>query len=180
MAVSLIDPCTKKVWSLLEIQNLFDYNKVLTHPHVVAVSNKQTKLVIGQMRLVADAAVGNQGGNATVPRKPINANLTLNIKPRICLSPDGNPDNDTVQLGIVLDIDHFQTVAFSAPTPDNPQGANTFTRHVITSAHVRNHQVITLGGLIQRDASQSANETPLLGKIPIIGYFFKNRSGIAE
>ena len=68
MAVSLIDPCTKKVWSLLEIQNAIDYNKVLTNPHIVAVNNKQTQLVIGQTRLVADAAVGNQGGNATVPK----------------------------------------------------------------------------------------------------------------
>ena len=179
MAVSLIDPCTKKVWSMLEIYNSLDYRKVLTNPHIVAVNNKQTKLVIGETRLVADAAVGNQGGNATVPRKPIKANLVLNIKPRICLSPDGDPANDTVQLGIVVHIEDFQTVAFTTPTPADPQGANTFTRDVTTSAHVRSRDVIPLGGLLRRDTSQTLSETPVLGKIPIIGYFFKNRGGTA-
>lgn len=179
MAVSLIDPCTKKVWSLLEIQNAINYNKVLTNPHIVAVNNKQTQLVIGQTRLVADAAVGNQGGNATVPKKPIKANLVLKIKPRICLSPDGNPANDTVQLGIDLDIDAFSTVNFTVSTPTDPQAANRLKRHVTTSAHVRSREVIPLGGLFRRDCSNSASETPILGRIPIIGYFFKNRNGSA-
>ncbi len=179
MAVSLIDPCTKKVWSLLEIQNVLTDRQVLSNPHIIAVNNKQTKLVIGESRLVKDAAVGNQGGNATLPRKNIKANLVLNIKPRICLSPDGDPANDTIQLGIVVDIDDFQTVNFTISTPENPEAANRFTRHVVTSAQVRNREVIPIGGLIRREASQTASETPILGKIPIIGYFFKNRNGIA-
>ena len=177
-AVSLIDPCTKKVWSLLEVRNYLDWRKVLTNPHIVAVNNQPTTLVIGETRLVADAAVGNQGGNATVPKKKIPANLVLKINPRICLSPDGNPDNDTVQLGLDVAIDEFTASAFTS-TDENPQGANTFKRHVTTSAHVRSREVIPLGGLLRRDASQSVSETPLLGKIPIIGYFFKNRGGTA-
>ena len=178
MAISLIDPCTKKVWSLLEIENLLDYRKVLTNPHIVAVNNKQTKLVIGETRLVADAAVGNQGGNATVPKKKIPANLVLNLKPRICLSPDGDPANDTIQLAIDVEINEFTASQFTA-TADNPQGANTYKRHVTTSAHVRSREVIPLGGLLQRDTTQTLSETPPLGRIPIIGYFFKNRGGTA-
>lgn len=177
-AVSLIDPCTKKVWSLLEIQNVLDYRKVLTNPHIIAVNNKETKLVIGEMRLVGNAAVGNQGGNATIPRTKIDANLVLNIKPRICLSPDDNPENDTVQMGITVDINDFQNAAFSAPTPSNPQNANMFKRHVVTSAHIRNREVFPLGGLLRRDATNSGSETPWLGKIPIIGWFFKKKNGV--
>jgi general secretion pathway protein D len=171
-AISLIDPCTKKVWSLLEIKNLLDYRKILTNPHIIAVNNQQTKLVIGQSRLLEDAAVGNQGGNATVPRKNIEANLTLNLKPRISLSPDGDPVNDTIQLGIVVTIDEFTEATFSSQAASE---GNRFKREVQTSAHVRNREVIPLGGLLQRTSSQSATETPLLSRIPIIGYFFKNR-----
>jgi type II secretory pathway component GspD/PulD (secretin) len=179
MAVSLIDPCTKKVWSLLEIRNYIDYRKILTNPHIVAVDNKQTELIIGESRLVPDAAVGNQGGNATVPKKKLDAFLKLYIKPRICLSPDGNPANDTVQLGIDLDINDFQNADFTINTDTNPNSGNRFLRHVTTSAHVRSREVIPLGGLLRRDTNQSANETPVLSKIPIIGYFFKNRKGTA-
>jgi general secretion pathway protein D len=175
-AISLIDPCTKKVWSLLEIKNLLDYRKVLTNPHIVAVNNKQTQLVIGQSRLLKDAAVGNQGGNATVPRKNIEANLTLNIKPRISLSPDGDPANDTIQLGIVVTIDEFTEGTFTSQTASE---GNRYIRRVETSAHVRNHEVIPLGGLLERTSSQSATETPILSRIPIIGYFFKNRGSTA-
>jgi hypothetical protein len=140
------------------------------------VNNKQTQLVIGQSRLLEDAAVGNQGGNATVPRKNIEANLTINIKPRISLSPDGDPTNDTVQLGIVVTIDEFTEASFTAQSATE---GNRYIRRVETSAHVRNREVIPLGGLLQRTASQSVTETPLLSRIPIIGYFFKNRGGTA-
>jgi len=175
-AISLIDPCTKKVWSLLEVRNYLGWRRVLTNPHIIAVNNQPTKLVIGETRLVPDAAQGQQGGNSMVPRKKIPGNLVLNFTPRICLSPDGNTDNDTVQLGMDVKIDEFTSSAF-VTSAANPQGANVFKRHVTTSAHVRSGEVIPLGGLLRRDASQNVSETPLLGKLPIIGYFFKNRGG---
>jgi general secretion pathway protein D len=175
-AVSLIDPSTKKVWSLLEVRNYLGWRRVLTNPHIIAVNNQPTKLVIGETRLVPDAAQGQQGGNSMVPRKKIPGQLVLNFTPRICLSPDENIDNDTVQLGIDVAIDEFTSSAFVS-TAANPQGANVFKRHVTTSAHVRSREVIPLGGLLRRDAAQNVSETPLLGNIPIIGYFFKNRGG---
>lgn len=178
-AISLIDPCTKKVWSLLEIRNVIDYRKVLTNPHIVAVNNKQTELIIGESRLVPGAAVGNQGGNATQPKEKLDALLKLSIKPRICLSPDGDPANDTIQLGINLDINDFEETDFTISTAENPNAANRYQRTVTTSAHVRSREVIPLGGLLRRDTTQSANETPVLSKIPILGYFFKDRAGTA-
>ena len=175
-AMALIDPCTQKVWSLLEIKNLIDYRKILTNPHIVAMNNTPTKLIIGQSRLLKDAAVGNQGGNATVPRKNIEANLTLDLKPRISLSPDGDPANDTVQLGISVSINEFAGANFTSQTATS---GDRYIRTVETSAHVRNREVIPLGGLLIRETQQSASETPILSKIPIIGYFFKNRGGSA-
>jgi hypothetical protein len=100
--------------------------------------------------------------------------LKLNVKPRISLSPDDDPVNDTIQLGIVITINDFMDATF---TSQDASAGNVFKREVQTSAHVRNREVIPIGGLLRRESAQSATETPLLGRIPIIGYFFKNRGG---
>ena len=54
--------------------------------------------------------------------------------------------------------------------------ANQITRNVTTNANVRSGHILALGGLTRVDTTVEQLETPLLGKIPIIGWFFKDRT----
>lgn len=177
-AVSISDP-NDKVWGLLEIRNFIDYRKVLSNPHVIAMNNKPTKISIGEIRLIVGNTVGGQGGTQTINKQSVDALVKIDIVPRISLSGDDDTLNDTVQLGITVDITDWSQADFRAGPTANSQAdvGNRFKRQVVTTAHVRNQEVVPLGGLLRRDNEANLKEVPILGKIPILGYFFKNRSG---
>ncbi len=47
-------------------------------------------------------------------------------------------------------------------------------RSVVTKVRVKNGETITIGGLIQKTERKTEVKIPLLGDIPILGYFFKS------
>lgn len=149
-----------KTWSLLQILKTLDSTKILSHPHVLAINNQPAKVVIGETRLLPDEAVAAGGTTTTRKFKSIPANLKVTVTPRIS---SGN----TVNLGIVVESSNFK----SASNADN----TIITRNVTTNAEVLDKHILALGGLIKVDTLQTAKETPILSKIPILGYFFKSR-----
>ncbi|MCA9770652.1 hypothetical protein KC460_04765 [Candidatus Dependentiae bacterium] len=152
-------------WNLLAISKLFDHRKVISHPHVVATNNKKAIITVGESRLVNDEASGSTGGTTTATKRQIDANLEVKITPRISSA-------NSVNLQVQITIAEFRS--------SNISDADKLNREVITNANVGNKAILALGGLTRVDTIKSVNETPLLGKIPILGWFFKNRSGIAN
>jgi type II secretory pathway component GspD/PulD (secretin) len=49
------------------------------------------------------------------------------------------------------------------------------TRAAQTSVVIRSGQTVVLGGLIREDESVTERKTPILGDIPLLGYFFKTK-----
>ncbi len=145
-----------KAWSLLNVLKLFGHSKILTHPHIIAVHNKKATVTVGNNRLLPDAVTGNI--NPTIANKEIEASLKVNMTPRISTG-------EMVNIEIDIDINEF------LPGPGNDRS----TRKVITNANVQNGGVLAIGGLVRTNEQASANETPILSRIPIIGWFFKNK-----
>lgn len=164
MAVAFNDPNSGQTWGILQIQKLLDNTKVLSHPHVIAINNKQALITVTEERFLQDAAAGSSGGAINATRKWIPAQLTVGITPRISSA-------NTVNLHIEVDILQF--------TSPNVTDGNRLVRKVITNANVANGCVLALGGLTRVDMLDALNETPLLGQIPFIGWFFKRRSSAA-
>jgi len=148
-------------WGLLQILQSFDNTKVLSHPHVLATNGQLATVKIGQQKYLQDESVGSGGTTTTIKIKPINADLTVMITPRISSA-------NTVHLEISIDIESFVDI-----TSQNPERT---TRKVVTNALVRDKDILTLGGLIQDVVTQSISETPILSKIPILGWLFKSRN----
>lgn len=164
VALSLNDPNSGQTWGIFQLQKLLDNTKVLSHPHVIAINNKQAMITVTEERFLQDAAAGSSGGAINATRKWIPARLTVGITPRISSA-------NTVNLYIEVDIEQFLT--------NNVTDGNRVTRKVITNANVGNGCVLALGGLTRIDMLDALNETPLLGKIPFLGWFFKRRSSAA-
>lgn len=153
-------------WGIWEILQKFTSSKILSHPHVMARNNKEAIVSIGQTRWlvdkVKDISSVNYGGATTIQYKPIAANLTVKITPRISSAK-------TVNLQVLIDISEYVSTAVGTSN-------NTITtRKLETNAYVKSGGVFALGGLIRTTNSTSIRETPLLEKIPIIGWFFKNK-----
>ena len=152
-----------QTWGILEILQLFTNSKILSHPHIMARNNQEATVSIGQQRWltdkVKDVASNYYGGATTIQQKPITAELKVFITPRISSA-------STVNLQVLVTIDEFQS-----------GGSNTITkRKVETNANIKSGGIFALGGLIRTSSATNIKEVPLLGRIPILGWFFKNKS----
>ncbi|HEV2916932.1 MAG TPA: hypothetical protein VGW78_04240 [Candidatus Babeliales bacterium] len=149
-----------KTWTIAQILDLFSTSKILSHPHIVATHNKESQFITGQYRLVRGDVTGSIGSNTVVKLEPITADLKIYVTPRIS-------GDQTVNLDIKIDIEEF--------LPGTSNAKNT--RSVKTNANVSSESILTLGGLIRTQTTQDKSQTPLLGDIPILGWFFKSRAG---
>jgi len=150
-----------KTWNLLEILKKLDTSKVLSHPHVIAINNQKASIKVGETRLVEDQAAAATSG-ITRRKKPIDANTDIDITPRISSA-------NTVNLQIKIDIDQFlQSSEFG--------NANRINRDVITNASVKSGDVLAIGGLVIETTEETMVETPLISKIPVLGWLFKRKS----
>ena len=152
-------------WSILELLQLMTSSKILSHPHVMSKNNKQATIQIGQRRWLKDKVKGvasnYYGGATTIDFKPIDADLTVKITPRIS---SGN----TVNLQVSVDINEWLAGTANAQE----------IRLLVTNANIKNGGIFALGGLIRTTANNTLSEVPILGRIPIIGWFFKRKSNL--
>ena len=150
-----------KTWGILEILDLFTHSKILSHPHIIATNNKKAEINIGEERYLRDEVSGSLGGTTVRKFKAIKAELKIEITPRI------SADN-TVNLQVLVKINDFIT------------GSDAQTiRKVETNANILSGSIFALGGLVSLASNQSANQTPVLGKVPLLGWLFKRRQGKA-
>lgn len=154
-------------WSIWELAQLFSTSKILSHPHIMARNNKEAIVSIGQTRWlrdkVKDVSSVNYGGATTIQFKPIAANLTVKITPRISSA-------STVNLQVLVTINEF--ISNTTGTTNNTQ----VIRRLETNANIKSGGIFALGGLVRTVSATAIREVPLLGKIPIIGWFFKGKN----
>ena len=159
--IEVNDATTGQTWGLLEVQKLFQNSRVIHHPHVMATNNQKALIMVMDERLLIDDAAGSSGGATNATRKWIKAQIDVTITPRIS---SGN----SVNLQVAVNINQFSST-------DTTNG-NRITRNVTTNANVGSGGILALGGLARTDTTDSLNQTPLLSKIPLIGWMFKSRS----
>lgn len=154
-----------KTWGITQILKLIDHTKILSHPHVISTNNQEATIKTSEIRLLPDQASGSQGGTIVQTNKDIPAELQVHIIPRISIS---ETRESTVSLNVTIDINEYR----SASTDDNTR----ITRKVKTNAIVNTGDILALGGLLRTNDADSLGETPVLAKIPIIGWLFKKRT----
>ncbi len=148
-----------KTWSLLQILQTFGQVKIISNPHVISTNNKEALIKLGEQRLVVGPGdVGNTAAN--VKNEFIEANLVVKIKPRIS---GGGPEG-IVNLTVDVNIEEFR-------------GGNDqrIMRTIKTNANVKDSNILSLGGLIRTEEGITQQETPILSRIPFLGWLFKNR-----
>ncbi len=151
-------------WDILQILESYAQVKVLSHPHIIATNNKNAQVAATEVRLVAAEAVGSAGGATTVRNANITATLTVNLTPHISSA-------NTVNIQISIDIQEFTTM--------DTTNANRNTRNLTTNANVESNAILALGGLLRTSTTANQVETPLLARIPILGWLFKSREEVS-
>lgn len=141
----------------------------LANPRIVTADNMQAKIEITRNQPVpqlnfneqtATAVFGGfqdkKFGNTLLVRPSINKDsfITLNVKPEI-----SNKVGDATFV--------FAGAQVSSPVID--------TRSLDSNVLIKSGDTLAIGGLLQDEVNKAKTKVPLLGDIPILGYFFQEK-----
>ncbi|HSN17631.1 MAG TPA: type II secretion system secretin GspD [Gammaproteobacteria bacterium] len=147
---------------------------ILSTPSVVTLDNQEATIkvtqkvpfVTGQYTGATTGTSTSAGAGAvinpfqTVDREDVG--ITLKITPQI-------NEGDSVQLKIDQNVSNLTATSIGGqPVTDE--------REITTNVLAKNGEIVVLGGLIDHDLTESEQQVPVLGSIPLIGNLFKYRS----
>ncbi|MCH8903113.1 MAG: hypothetical protein IIA45_04275 [Bacteroidetes bacterium] len=94
---------------------------------------------------------------------PISANLSISILPVVS-------GNDQVTLDIKVEMTNFT----GKSSPNAPPGSAT--RQFESLIRVKNNEMIMLGGLEEKEYSETGSGLPFLSRVPVLKWFFSSRT----
>ena len=155
---------------LRALQTDSDVN-VLSTPNILTTDNQKAEIMVGQnvpftVGQTQNATTGTQGIFNTIERKDVG--IKLSITPQIS-------SDDSVRLDINQEIS--DVVASSV---QNSAGLITNKRSATTTVVIKDRETMVIGGLIRDNVTSSESKVPLLGDIPLLGWFFKFKSTRVE
>jgi general secretion pathway protein D len=147
------------IWGIFDMLRRITNTSVLAQPFLTTSNKYKALITIGETRRQQSTqTVNTDGATAATGFKDKEANLELHITPQINI--DG-----IINLKITVKIDSFG---------DSAEVVST--RQLDTFASVANGQVFALGGLVKTKVTEIVSKTPILGDIPLLGWFFKNKT----
>jgi MSHA biogenesis protein MshL len=163
---------------VLDVLGKFGDLNVLSKPRL-SVMNGQTALInMGKVLTyweLTGVAAGSEVGSAIIypTQKTVMLGLTMGVTPYI-----SSDDHVTMQvLPIVTDANSWSEFQFQNQTLKAP---NLEIRETSTRVRVSNGETIVIGGLITSKKNNSEDKVPILGDIPLLGYFFKRMEKVEQ
>ena len=146
---------------------------ILSTPSVVTLDNQEATIKVTQkVPFVTGQYTGATTGSSsstgsavinpfqTVDREDVG--ITLKITPQI-------NEGDSVQLKIDQNVSNLTATSIGGqPVTDE--------REITTNVLAKTGEIVVLGGLIDHSLTESEQQVPVLGSIPLIGNLFKYRS----
>ncbi|MDR3479155.1 MAG: type II secretion system secretin GspD [Burkholderiaceae bacterium] len=141
-------------------------SNILSMPNLITLDNEEATVIVGQnVPLVSGQYTTTSSGSSnpfqTVDRKDIG--LKLRVRPQIS-------EGGTIKMSI------YQESSSIDSTQTNSAGLITNLRSITTNVLVDDGQIIALGGLIQDSVSDTNEQVPGLGDLPLIGNLFKYKT----
>ncbi len=134
--------------------------KLISSPRVITADNVEANIEQGTE---IPFQMATAAGATAIQFRP--ANLSLKVKPQI--TPDDN---------VIMKVDvHKDSIGVTTPA-----GPAIDTKRVSTEVLVENGGTVGIGGIYTQDETSQQSKIPLLGDIPIIGFFFRNERRFNE
>ncbi len=138
---------------------------LLSTPQITTLDNVVGEIVVGQNVPLVTGSILTSGSNVnpytTIERKDVG--ITLRILPRINAG-------DTIRLQVNQEASSIAATQTAAAAD-----LVTNRRAINTTVLADNGKTIVLGGLISDDYTDTRQQVPILGDIPIVGELFKSR-----
>jgi pilus assembly protein CpaC len=139
--------------------------EVLAEPNVMAVNGKEASFLAGGEYPYPSAQAGSGGGAAVITIQFKEYGIRLNFIPTI--TPRG-----TIRLQVAPEVsaldfaDSVEISGFDVPA--------ITTRKVKTEVELNDGQSFVIGGLLDKNETETFQKIPFLGDIPVLGKFFQS------
>ncbi|MFH1644342.1 MAG: secretin N-terminal domain-containing protein [bacterium] len=140
------------IWAFLEAIKTQENTSIITQPFITIANNTPATITSGNDRRI----VSEESGTTSKGYVTASANVSVGLTPQINL--DG-----IMRFAINITIKDFI----------DPSGGDTQDKTITTNATVANGQVLVLGGFVKTLVTEQSQKTPILGDIPILGWFAK-------
>ncbi len=140
--------------------------RILSTPVVMTTDNTEASITVGEERPVVTSSVNSDSttaARATYEYRTIG--LTLTVTPNI--NPEGF---------VVMEISQTADDILDNTKIDGNDVPIISKREISATVAVQDRSTIVLGGLVRKSKSQSATKIPILGDIPLLGWFFSSHN----
>ncbi|MDP9253870.1 MAG: hypothetical protein M3O66_02850 [Verrucomicrobiota bacterium] len=141
----------------------------LANPRVVTADNKKATIEITRNQPVPQLNFNEQ--TATAVFGGFQDKIFGN---KLIVTPSVNKDN-FITLGVQPEISNKigdQAFVFAGATVSSPI---IDTRKLDSNVLIKSGDTLAIGGLLQDEVTKARNKVPIMGDIPILGYFFQER-----
>ena len=135
--------------------------KIISSPKVLTMDNTEATIKQGS------SIPYQKDEEGTISTTFVEAVLSLTVTPHVTMD-----DRIAMKINATKDAPDFSQAVNGQPAIDKKEAT--------TELLVNNGETIVIGGIITETKSVNEGRVPGLGKIPVIGYLFKNRSKRAE
>jgi len=161
---------TMKIPTLSAFINALEKNSeanVLQRPSVITSDNEKATITVMDKIPVVQGTVISTGGLSQQNISMIDVGLSLEITPRI------SEASDFMKVDITQEVSNITDKA-----PKDLAGTTqaTNSRKIVTSVVVRDKDTVVIGGLLSDNVNTTYNKVPILGDIPLLGWFFKGKT----
>ena len=140
---------------------------ILSTPHILTIDNQEAEFNVGESIAVPSNSRMDMNNNMyyTFEYQPVG--LKLKLTPHITTG-----DKITLELYVEANsVLGSTTASLNAIIPPN-----LAKRDIRTKISIQDGSTIVVGGLMRATTTEIENKVPLLGDIPLLGWFFKNKS----
>jgi general secretion pathway protein D len=148
------------VWGIFNVLQKLTNTQVVSNPFLVATNKQKAFVKVGLIRRVISSQVVSGSGGTTNSFSDDEAALSVAVTPQI--NSDG-----MIVLDLDVNINEFTN-------PNDPTSATQLRKRVNTTTVVADREVLAIGGLVRNKVDTNTSKVPILGDIPILGWFFKN------
>jgi type II secretory pathway component GspD/PulD (secretin) len=157
------------VHAVLSFLNSSADTKIISEPRLVTLDNEKASIEIGQLYPIVNTTAGT--ANTTGGSQITYSNLVvrLDFTPRISA-------NDYINLALEPSVVRLGPDVTSTVNGSPNTVASFDKRSLETRVLIPSGKTLVLGGLMQDELQSSGTKVPLLGDIPLLGWFFRSDS----
>ncbi|MDD5688036.1 MAG: type IV pilus secretin PilQ [Elusimicrobia bacterium] len=132
--------------------------KILSQPRIATLNNLEAKIVVGGQIPYTQTSIA-AGGVSTQSTAFMTVGIQLTVTPTI--NADGR-----ITMKVKPTVSNVTRISAIGP--------ETTTKEAETTVLVKDGETVVIGGLITDSERKDASQIPILGDLPVLGYFFKN------